>query len=308
MLLGEYAVLYGQPALVCALDKRITLTLTPRQDEKIILHSEVSGEYTTTLMQLAQLTPTKPFHFVLGALQHYQAKLKRGCDINITSDFSAQMGLGSSAAVTVAAMAAMVTWLNIRMTPFDLLRQARMVVRQMQHGVGSGADVAASVYGGIVAYQAQPLKAEKLANIAPITALYAGYKTQTLDAIKQVQQRFTAYPDIFKQLQQTIGQCAYDGVQCVRQADWKKLGEIMTIQQGLMETLGVSNALLREMIADLKMQPTIFAAKISGSGLGDCVIGLGDVATNYLFHKNDDHQVQRVPVMMTMQGVHCEKI
>src|SRR3990167_7396944 len=103
MLLGEYAVLHGKPALVCAVDKRINVILTPRRDTTITIHSELLGDYQTDLLQLKI---EKPFHFVLGALKHNQAKLKRGCDIEINSAFSDKVGLGSSAAVTIATLAA----------------------------------------------------------------------------------------------------------------------------------------------------------------------------------------------------------
>ncbi|TAK77140.1 MAG: hypothetical protein EPO11_03090, partial [Gammaproteobacteria bacterium] len=165
MLLGEYAVLYGKPALVCAVDKRITVTLTPRTDERIEIHSELHGHYATTL---SDVTIEKPFQFVLGALKHYQTRLKRGCDIKIVSDFSDQVGLGSSAAVTAATLAAIITWLNIKISPLELIRQGRDVIRQVQ-GMGSGADIAAAILGGIVGYQPQPLSAEKLSTLHPIS-------------------------------------------------------------------------------------------------------------------------------------------
>ena len=41
---GEYAVLYGKHALVCAVDKRITVTLTPR-DDKITIHSICTADF-----------------------------------------------------------------------------------------------------------------------------------------------------------------------------------------------------------------------------------------------------------------------
>ncbi len=297
MLLGEYAVLYGKPALVCAVDKRIAVTLTPRTDETIEIHSASHGHHVTTL---SQLTIEKPFHFVLGALKHYQTRLRRGCNIEITSEFSDKVGLGSSAAVTAATLAAIITWLNIKISPIELIRQGRTVIRQVQ-GTGSGADIAASVFGGIVGYQPQPLMAEKFSTLHPLSVIYAGFKTPTVEAIKQVQQTFSTRPQLFRHLQNGIGQCALDGIQYVRQADWTKLGEIMTIQQGMMESLGVSMPLLRDLIEKLHQQPGMLGAKISGSGLGDCVIGLGE-----LTHVPDS--LHHIPVMMTQQGVQCEKI
>lgn len=303
MLLGEYAVLYGKHALVCAVNKRITVTLTPRNDECIEIESDLHGRYTTTL---SQFVIEKPFHFVLGALKHYQSRLRRGCDIHIASEFSDKVGLGSSASVISATLAAVITWLNIKILPIDLVRQGRNIVRQMQ-GVGSGADIAASVYGGIIGYQAHPLSVEKFSNTHPLTALYAGFKTPTVDAIQKVQQHFSAHPDLLHQINNSIGQCAIAGMQAVRRAEWKKLGEVMNIQQGMMESLGVSMPILQEMIQDLRKMHGIFGAKISGSGLGDCVIGLGDLQQDYAY-QGEHKGVERIPVEMSLQGVHCEKI
>ncbi len=297
MLLGEYAVLHGKQALVCAIDQRIEVILTPRTDKKIFIESDLYGQYHTDLLALKI---EKPFQFVLGALLQYQVKLKRGCDIAITSTFSDQVGLGSSAAVTVATLAALISWLNIRMSPLDLVRQGKQVIKQVQ-GIGSGADIAASVYGGLVGYQAQPLFAEKFHHLHPLTVLYAGYKTPTVDAIKRVQQSFSAYSSLFLHITNSIGQCATEGIQLVRKMDWAKLGHIMNIQQGMMESLGVSDVSLTKMVNTLREQPGMLGVKISGSGLGDCVVGLGESA-------HDHNGFQRIAINMSAQGVQCEKI
>lgn len=303
MLLGEYGVLFGTPALVCAVDKRIHVTLTPRLDTTITIHSEALGDYTT---DLADIKIEKPFHFVLGALQHNQMKMRRGCDIEIVSEFSDKLGLGSSAAVTVATLAAIVTWLGIRMTPLDLVRQARSVIRRCQ-GLGSGADVAASVYGGVVYYHAQPLAAEKIPVMLPLALYYTGFKTPTTEAVKQVQAHFAAYPQVFKQLCASIGQCAADGMLLLRKNDWQRLGEVMNIQQGLMESLGVSLPIMQHMTGVLRQQKGIRGAKISGSGLGDCVIGLGEPDSDINFGSVYSG-IQPVSVEMTLHGVQSEKI
>ncbi|OGT35733.1 MAG: hypothetical protein A3F11_05135 [Gammaproteobacteria bacterium RIFCSPHIGHO2_12_FULL_37_14] len=297
MLLGEYAVLHGKQALVCAINKRITVSLSPRTDQQVMIYSTDLGTYTTSLQQLKI---EKPFQFVLGAFKHYQSKLRQGCDVTIETDFSDQIGLGSSAAVTVATLAVLATWFNTKVAPLDLIRQGRHVVNQVQ-GVGSGADIAASVYGGVVGYQSQPLYAEKFSVTHPITVLYAGFKTPTVVAIQSVRDRFHHHAHIFQHICHSIGQCASDGIQAIRKNEWIKLGEIMSMQQGMLEALGVSMPILRELLDNLRSQSGILGAKISGSGLGDCVIGLGEgfssgSATHY------------VPVEMTMHGVLSEKI
>lgn len=305
MLLGEYAVLHGKPALVCAVDKRITVTLTPRDDKLIEIQSDLHGAYSTSL---TELTIERPFQFVLGALQHYRPRLLRGCDIHIHSAFSDKVGLGSSAAVTVATLAAIVTWLGLKITPHELVREGRQVVKHIQ-GVGSGADIAASVYGGMVAFQATPLLVEKFNVTHPLTVLYAGFKTPTVEAIKRVHQFYAGYPALFRHLQESVGRCAMEGIQLVKKKEWGKLGEIMTVQQGLMDSLGVNIPLLHDMVETLRQQPDILGAKISGSGLGDCVVGLGHQPSAHEFPGDSllTRGVQHIPVEMTVQGVHCEK-
>lgn len=304
MLLGEYAVLYGKPAIVCAVDKRISVTLTPRNDEHIHIHTSLYGSYITSL---SQLTIEKPFHFVLGALSHLQPKMRKGCDLHIETHFSDQIGLGSSAAVTVATLAALVSWLGIKVLPLDLVRMGRQVVRTIQ-GNGSGADIAASVHGGIVAYQAQPISAEKFPVIHPLTALYCGYKTPTPQVIQKVQSSFGAHPKLLQSIMQSIGQCAAEGMLLIRKEKWQDFGNIMNIQQGLMTALGVNDLLLQQMVEELCKQPDVLGAKISGSGLGDCVIGLGPMSFPIHLSNQFEAKVEHIPLAMTLQGVQCEKI
>lgn len=302
MMLGEYAVLYGKPALVCAIDRRVTVTYIPRPDD--VIHIESSG-YSGYETNLQQLKIEKPFQFVLGVFEHFRPKLRRGADIRISTDFSDQLGLGSSAAVTVATMATIVMALNIRMSALEMVRQGQRIVRNVQQGLGSGADVAAAVFGGVVSFQAQPLFAEKFALTHPLTLYYSGSKTPTATAIKQVEERFTQFPHLYKSLHTSIGQCATAGVQALRKGDWEALGKVMNMQQGLMTSLGVSNPLLQAMVEDLQT-PNMYGAKISGAGMGDCVVALGEPTEPSTYLRMQG--VQAIPVTMTVNGVHCEKI
>lgn len=299
MLLGEYAVLHGKHALVCAVNQRMTVTLTPRTDQTINIISAL-GHLETNL---SHLVVAPPFQFVIAVLKKFRKKLQFGCDIVIDSEFSDQIGFGSSAAVTVAVTAALAAWLEISLSPEDLIRHARETVRKVQ-SLGSGADVAACVLGGVVAYKMQPLRAEKILCQPPITAIYSGYKTPTVEAVNLVRKGFMAYPKIMKQVLQSIDLCVLEAIQALRDKNWVVLGKIMNIQQGLMDSLGVSTAFLNDLIYQLREQSSITGAKISGSGLGDCVIGLG--STDALQFANE--KVKQIPIEVTTQGVYCEKI
>jgi mevalonate kinase len=300
MLLGEYAVLHGKQALACAIDKRITVTLAPRADKKIHLRSAL-GEHITNV---TTLTVTPPFQFVLAVLKNFATELPSGCDVEIHSEFSSQMGFGSSAAVAAATFSAVSCWLGKSFTLDEQVSKVAAIVRLVQNGLGSGADVAACTLGGMVAYKMHPLSIEKIVCELPLTAIYSGYKTPTQLAIQQVTESFASNQKLFYQLCDAIHECAVHGVVSARGGDWAALGKIMNVQQGLMESLGVNTLLLSELIAMLRLGPQILGAKISGAGLGDCVVGLGSLSG--LTFK--DEKIKLVPLTISSRGVTCEKI
>ena len=298
MILGEHAVLYGSSALVCAIDKRMTVSVEERQDQQIHLQSSL-GLYQTTISELQLVAP---FQFVLATLQHFQSDMQVGCNIVIESQFSDKVGFASSAAVTVACVKVLTQFLQIEMDDMALIRTARQIIRAVQ-GMGSGADVAACVLGGMVAFNADPFSAERLPYQHTLTAVYSGYKTPTTDVVQQVVARTALYPELMHAILHSIGHCATLGIAAARTKDWRQLGDVMSMQQGLMQALGVSNDLLNEIIVALN-QHAILGAKISGSGLGDCVIALGHVSTWQFKQK----EVCLIPVAMSEQGVMCEKV
>lgn len=278
MLLGEYAVLQHYSALLTAINKRLTVTLTPHHNDQIIIQSAL-GEHCTTLQTL---TPQPPFQFVLGVLQHYQAQLSQGCVIHIHTDFSPTMGLGSSAAITVAMLAVLQLWLGAHpFTDHHIATIGQQIIQHIQ-GVGSGADVAASVYGGLIAYQASPLQVEKISHTYPLTVRYSGTKTPTAIAIHKVNQQFAKKRDAFQALMQRIGASAQRGIEQARLAQWQALGHSMNEQQIAMHELGVNTTSLQTLIDQLQSESTILGVKISGAGLGDCVVGLGSSRHNPL--------------------------
>lgn len=271
MLMGEHAVLRGQPAIVCAISKRMRVELTPRADKAILLHSTL-GEHETTVDELA---PNESFRFVLGAIRACREGLAQGFELEIRSEMSHQMGLGSSAAVTVAVLAALAGAQGKVADPRCLLESGTKIIRKVQGGVGSGADVAASAYGGCLRYQAEKQEVEKLSTTPQLTVLYSGSKTPTPEVIAIVEENRKKQPQLHAELDQLIGDTVRQAFEAAARDDWATMGELMNINQGLMDALGVNNAKLAELVFALREDPNIQGSKISGSGLGDCVVGLG---------------------------------
>ncbi|MFH0954404.1 MAG: mevalonate kinase [Verrucomicrobiota bacterium] len=270
MLLGEHAVLHGKRALVCAVNRSIRVALTPRKDRQVHIDSSL-GHLS---LDLDRIEMKDPFLFVISAIAQRKEHLKSGFDLKIESDFSHQVGLGSSAAVTVATSAALSAWLGERLDRQRLFNNAVLVVRETQ-GLGSGADIAASTFGGVINYCAEPLDIQKLTNTHPLTVIYSGSKKPTAEVVKLVEGARTIHPVIFEAIFRVMDRCVQNAAAAVWREDWRTLGGLFNINHGLMEAIGVSNAVLSEIVYALRADPGILGAKISGSGLGDCVIGLG---------------------------------
>jgi mevalonate kinase len=296
MLMGEHAVLHGHRALVGAVDHRIHVTLEPRPDQRIRILSDLGEDETT----LAELTICEPFRFIRAALQRMRPTLPGGCTLHIRSEFPPTIGFGSSAAVTVATLAAIDAWQGAAPEAADLHARACEVIRTVQ-GRGSGADAAASVMGGLVEYRVSPFRMEQLAAQPPLVVIYAGYKTPTPEVIAQVEARRLQRPTLFAGFFYEMDECVRSAVDAICRDQWAEVGTLMNVHQGLLEAIGVCDTTLQEIVETLRAQPGILGAKISGSGLGDCVVGLGT-----LEHWPLDYAW--LPCAITREGVHVEKV
>lgn len=140
---GAYSVLEGAPALVAAVDRFVEANAN-RPPERVT--AEVQAAIDAGLLATAPWFDASPL----------RTPAPTATDPNATR----KLGLGSSAAILVASLAA-----GITNAPTDEEAQRRLVFehallahRRAQHG-GSGIDVAASVYGGVVACRLHGLAA-----------------------------------------------------------------------------------------------------------------------------------------------------
>ena len=283
MLLGEHAVLHGRRALVCAIDRRMTVSLTPLDQPVLRIDSEL-GQYEAPLDDLAD---HPDFRFVIDAVKQYP--MEQGIELKIESEFSSDIGFGSSAAVTVATHAALMKYsgranspseplhrndgsLGEFAPPLDEIFQRSLATIHRVQGRSSGADVAASVFGGVVAYRAEPLEITPLKESFPLTAVYSGSKMKTADVIRYLEERCALNPEYFEKIFDRMDVSVGEVI-----SDFPSLGKKLIENQFLMEEMGLCNAALAEIIQFF--QTLEVPAKISGSGLGDCAIGLGTFPT-----------------------------
>jgi phosphomevalonate kinase len=164
-LLGEYAVLDGAPALLTAVDRRVDVAIEESDSGSWRLSAPNLG------IENLALDPDGRLPAGLDPLLHAQLRLfdevreavlsrapQKPRPLAISIDSSAfsrgghKLGLGSSAAVATALSAALAAAAGLELDRAELFRLAHTAHRRAQNGTGSGGDVAASVYGGLIRY------------------------------------------------------------------------------------------------------------------------------------------------------------
>ena len=294
MISGEHAVLHNHPALVGAVSRRVTVALYPRYDRRIEIYSALGRRG----MSLAQIDASRPFHFIGEILKRYAGSFECGFDLVIDADFPHDTGLGSSSAVTVATLTAVLTVTMSRAPERErVMRESVDIIRAVQ-GRGSGADVAASVFGGILLYRQSPEIMRQHTALPPLTLVYAGYKTPTPEVIRIVEEKRRASADGFKTIFDRFNIFTLAADKAISDQDWSALGNALSRGQLIMEMLGVCDAALADILAKLSADSGIYGAKISGSGLGDCVIGIGTFGGEIPY--------RIIPVEFSLRGLEVE--
>ncbi|KUJ71769.1 mevalonate kinase [Thiomicrospira sp. WB1] len=272
MILGEHAVVQGHPALVAALTPRLRIHWQSRADDQLRIESAL-GNLTSRwhTLSVAQCPELK---WVITALLSQRPALEHsGWTLSIDSDIDPTQGLGSSAAL-VAALVSGLAWLTRGPTDTESLFQTGLTLIHQLQGRGSGADLAASLSGGLVKFMpGTPPKIERVSAPLALTLAYSGYKTPTAEVLEWVDAQWAALRPVQDGLYQQMGQATQAAFEALTQDRLDDFFRLVRHYQGLMHALGVSDARLSELVWDLQQRWP--ASKISGSGLGDCVLGIG---------------------------------
>lgn len=168
---GEYAVVEpGNTAILVAVDRYITVTVSdphgpdaPAGTGDVVLSSDLASRAVRLRWQEGRLTGGDGgATYVVAAIETVVALLaERGLpvpalDVSITSTLhedGRKYGLGSSGAVTVATVAAVASYCGLELSADARFRLALLATSRIAPK-GSGGDLAASTWGGWIAYSA----------------------------------------------------------------------------------------------------------------------------------------------------------
>ncbi|MFO8073038.1 MAG: hypothetical protein R6V85_14300 [Polyangia bacterium] len=261
-LSGEYAVLSGAPAVVTAVDRRAMAyaakTAPPPSPVLAAVRREVAR------------------HF--GVAGPGQLPLVR-VDTSELSLGRRKLGLGSSAATAVAATAALLALGGAgELGAGELLALAGAAHRSAQRGRGSGADVAAAVYGGTLEFSAEreprPLE---LRGIEPVFA-WTGVEASTAELLAAVERLAGRDPAAHRDLVARLEREARDLAGAYRAGDAAGVIASSARYRELMEELGRAAGVAIVTAAHRRAAEIAEGlggtAKPSGAGGGDCAVAL----------------------------------
>jgi mevalonate kinase len=271
ILFGEHFVVYGVKAILCAIDKRITVTSEKTQSKKISIKSNIDYLELEPNKPLSEInSPLKPFYFLADKMLQNQ---NVGIEINVESDIPLGVGLGSSSACCVAG-AASITKLFGDISKEKILELAIEAEKTIFQNT-SGADCTVCTYGGIMEYDKKNgfSKIESESNVHLVIA-NSNIEHSTDTVVKKVKRFKDENEKEFSKLCNNETKLIGEVLELLKENNIIELGQKINQNQEYLEAIGVSNEKLRDMIQ--VGQKSSLGAKITGAGGGGCIFSLTD--------------------------------
>ncbi len=271
ILFGEHVVVYGEPAIATALDKRAYVTATELDEKKIIVKSsELEQPIEASLKEEAKHPAVR---VAQAALQ--KTNSARGVEIEIKSEIPVSSGLGSSASVSVATAAAVLKLFSqeqnaepSRMEILDVAHEGEKVA----HGKPSGIDTAITTFGGTIFFkkgEIEGLDAPEMQFVVGDTKVPRNTKEIVEGVRKNVEDPRVAY-NLF-----TISSIVRRAREALLRQNLTEIGHLMNKNQEFLRALGVSSVELEQLILAAR-NAGAYGAKLTGAGGGGCMIALSE--------------------------------
>ncbi|VTT85679.1 Mevalonate kinase [Halorubrum sp. DM2] len=293
-LFGEHAVVYGEPAVPAAIERRATVTAEPRADDHVRVEAEdlsldgFTVEYSGGTEDRPDVDVPTPL--VEAAMGYVDAAVEQardaadapeaGFDITVKSDIPLGAGLGSSAAVVVAGIDAATRALGEPLDRRELADRAYRAEYDVQDGQASRADTFCSTMGGAVRVEGddcEPIDAPNL----PFVVGFDGGAGDTGELVAGVRE-LRAEHGFAADTVESIGDLVRTGEALLAEAAGDaepeptllaELGELMDFNHGLLAALGVSARSLDAMVWAAR-DAGAHGAKLTGAGGGGCIVAL----------------------------------
>ena len=286
ILFGEHFVVHGTPAILAAIDKRVTVTSTFTENKTIRVNSKlgtldvpISSSYKEVKNEF------RPFVYLANKMINSNQNVN-GLEITIDSDIPIGVGLGSSSACCVAATAS-ISGLFKEISDEEILKMSIDAEKTIFPDT-SGADCTVCAYGGMIVYD--KIKGiEKIVNTFDLNFIIANsmiphITKNSVDKVKKFKENNAErFADLCRDVTNMINEVKnamnnQDNEVSIPLEDY--LGIIMLDNQRFLQEIQVSNDTITDMILSLfdydNDCPVAYGAKITGAGDGGCIIALVD--------------------------------
>lgn len=284
ILFGEHFVVYGSPAILAAINKRVSVDArTMIHDEnKIVIRSDIgvageyhnNGEFNALEGGSKAKSVLDPLYGAIRQVLLMNNKKNIGIEIGISSTVPPGIGLGSSAASCVATVAA-VDSLFQRNPSRQRVCELAIESERLIHKRTSGADCYISTFGGLMQYYGKSKSFKNIDTNKSLSLVVAstGIKHSTSDLVAGVKRFKDKNRILFESLSKQASDICLQACTAIESGKYDKVGELMKENQILLEQIGISHHKAHEII-DICSKAGAIGAKITGAGGGGAVIAL----------------------------------
>lgn len=286
ILFGEHFVVYGSPAILAAINKRISVDARTiiHDENKIVIRSDigVAGEYYNNGEFNALEGGSKakavldPLYSAIRQVLLMRNKKKKniGIEVVISSRVPPGIGLGSSAASCVATVAA-VDSLFQKNSSRQKVCELAIESERLIHKRSSGADCYVSTFGGLMQYYGKSKSFKNIETKGSLSLVVAstGIKHSTSDLVAGVKRFKDTNRILFESLSKQASDICLQACTAIESGKCDKIGELMNENQIILEQIGISHHKVRDII-DICSKAGAIGAKITGAGGGGAVIAL----------------------------------
>jgi len=262
-LLGEWAVVWGKPALLTTVDLRIIASISSSSHPE--QHALPSGVDSGSIQIKKIIEPIVKKELKLKKIPAYHLEL--------TSQIPMGAHLGSSAAVSVVSIAALLSHLKVKWD-LDLVNKLAYEAEKVFHGNPSGADNSTITYGGLVWYRKETPDLKIIHSLpfsipARLTknfmVINTGTPTQnTKQMITKITSLFEKKPKLKEQFLTLQEQLVRELLPAIKNADEKEVIRIIREGEANLELIGVCSPEVKKIIRQIEAAGG--AAKICGAG------------------------------------------
>jgi len=300
---GEYSILFGYPALLLAVDKYIYVTIGGADGyrygegnkEHINAHSYEEFLRRIKRRSIHIYAAIKTIHDELGIRV-------RNIYIHTRSTIPFK-GLGSSAATLVATIYALNQYLGLELDKEGILDLSYRAKRMIEGG--SIADIATSLYGGVVYVRQGENQAPVVEKIGTIKimdryrleAVYTGERIATKNVVRSIMNSINE-STYKRKIIDLIGETTRRLRTILKKGeDEEQFLRLFRLNHHLLAALGVSTPKIDGIVHEIESKGGY--AKISGAGFGDSLLTIWVDKREEL-----EKAVDRTPLKIDQEGAH----